>query len=344
MIVIPKESPIIENLNSYYVQIERLIEHYQGEIGCGSLYFKSMASEGILFFDKDEILNGVFAHKDDETKGPNAIASLITSAETTNYTLSVHHLRSDDIYFWSTIPDSKRIYQDLSTEFTELEGLINKMKTEGLMGYIEVSVGEGKGSGLVFFNAGEITGGSYTWGRGDSNRSIEDQNKLIQLTKEFGGTFHVSRIPLEENGKSENATAEIEAEEVDDGPSARIITAMEEMIAIFERTVGGLKTIDTDFTTLLSRKFVEKADRFPFLDPFAAEFKYANGKITLEGQTTDKEFTEGILQSLSELSEEIDTSNKSIRSGPAFSIHFKNNLVTWMKKYKKEVTQYNIQL
>lgn len=344
MIAIPKEAPIIENLNSYYVKIERLIEHYQGEIGCGSLYFKSMASEGILFFDKDEILNGVFEQKNEEIKGINAIQSLITSAETTNYTISVHQLRSDDIYFWSTIPDSKRIYQDLSTEFTELEGLINKMKSEGLMGFIEVSVGDGKSGGLVFFNTGEITGGSYTWGRGDSDRSIEDQNKLIQLTKEFGGSFNVSRIPLEENGKSENVPAEIEAEEVDDGPSARIVTAMEEMIAIFERTVSGLKSIDTDFATLLSRKFVEKADRFPFLDPFAAEFKYANGKITLDGPTTEKEFTEGILQSLLELAEELDTSQKSTRSGPAFSIHFRNNLVTWMKKYKKEVKQYDIQL
>jgi hypothetical protein len=344
MIVIPKEAPIIENLNSYYVKIERLIEHYQGEIGCGSLYFKSMASEGILFFDKDEILNGVFAHKNEEIKGPNAIKSLVTSSETTNYTLSVHQLRSDDIYFWSTIPDSKRIYQDLSTEFTELEGLIKKMKTEGLIGFIEVSVGDGKGNGLVFFNAGEITGGSYTWGRGDNDRSIEDQNKLVQLTKEFGGSFNVSRIPLEENGKPESVAAEIEAEEVDDGPSERIITAMEEMIAIFERTVSGLKSIDADFATLLSRKFVEKADSYPFLDPFVAEFKYANGKITFEGQTTDKEFTEGILQSLLELAEEIDTSNQSIRSGTAFSTHFKNNLVTWMKKYKKETIQYNIEL
>ena len=59
MIVIPKENPIIGNLNSYYVQIERLIEHFQGEVGCGCLYFKSLSSEGILFFDKDEILNEI---------------------------------------------------------------------------------------------------------------------------------------------------------------------------------------------------------------------------------------------------------------------------------------------
>ena len=35
MFVTPKENPILASLNSYYVNIERLIEHFQGEVGCG---------------------------------------------------------------------------------------------------------------------------------------------------------------------------------------------------------------------------------------------------------------------------------------------------------------------
>jgi hypothetical protein len=333
MIVIPKEDPVIGNLNSYYVQIDRLIEHYQGEIGCGSLYFKSMSSEGILFFDKDEILNGIFSHKNEEVTGPDAVTALIKSSESTNYSLSVHRLRSDDIYFWSTIPDSKRIYQDLSTEFTDLEGLIKKMKSEELIGFIEVTVGDNQGAGLLFFQNGQTTGGSYSWGRGDSQRGIEDQNKLVHLTKNFGGSFHVSRIQLNEGDADEDNDIEFEPEELPDKPSSRIITAMEEMIAIFERTVLALKHIDTDFATLLNRKFVEKADRYPFLDPFAAEFKYANEKITFEGDTTDRELTEGVVESISELADEINA-----------AAPFKNNLVTWMKKYDEEVKEYEIKV
>ena len=344
MIVLPKETPVIANLNSYYVQVDRLIEHFQGEVGCGCLHFYALSSEGVLFFDKDEVLNGLFSQKSGEIFGKAAVNSLIKSSEKTNYSLSVYILRTEDIYFWSTIPGAKRIYQDLTTEFTDLEGLMKKMTSEGLTGFIDVVIKENNGGGLLFFNNGSISGGSYSWGKGDGTRGQADQDRLIQLTKDHGGSFHVSRISLEEKDKPVEEDIDLEPEELSEKPSTRIVTAMEEMIAIFERTVSGLKTINTDFTTLLSRKFVEKADRYPFLDPFAAEFKYANGKITLEGQTTDKEFTEGILQSLLELAEEIDTSNQSVRSGPAFSIHFKNNLVTWMKKYKKEVMQYDIQL
>lgn len=333
MIVIPKENPIIGNLNSYYVQIERLIEHFQGEVGCGSLYFKSSSSEGIIFFDKDEILNGIFFQKNNEINGPEAIDQLIKSSEKTNYILSVYLLRAEDIYFWSTIPEAKRIYQDLTTEFTDLEGLIKKMKSEGLTGFIEVVIGEEKGGGLIFFNNGELSGGSYSWGDGDSPRGTEDQKKLIQLTKDLGGSFHVSRIPMDDNGLIEDADIELDAEENSEQPSTRIITAMEEMIAIFERTVNAMKNVDQDFATLLNRKFVEKADLFPFLDPFAAEFKYANEKIIFEGDTTDKELTQGVLESITEIAGELDA-----------LVPFKKNLVTWMKKYSEEVDTFDIKI
>ena len=333
MIVIPKEDPIIGHLNSYYVQIEKLIEHCQGEVGCGGLYFKSLSSEGILFFDKDEILNGVFAQKGEEITGPEAVEPLIQSSESTNYALSVYLLRADDIYFWSTMPDAKRIYQDLTTEFTDLEGLVKKMKSEGLTGFIEVQIGGGQGGGLVFFNSGQVSGGSYSWGSGDRKRDETDQKKLIRLSKEHGGSFHVSRITMDESGRSEGNALDLEAEEVDDRPSLRIVTAMGEMIAIFERTVQSLKTIDNDFATLLSRKFVEKADRYPFLDPFAAELRYANQELLVEGDATDEELTSGLCEAIRELAQELGASSK-----------LKNNLVNWNKKYKEEVEAYGIDL
>jgi len=331
MIVLPKENPILANLNSYYVQIERLIEHFQGEVGCGCLHFYASSSEGILFFDKDEILNGIFSQKDVENTGKSAIEALIASAEKTNYSLSVYMLRPEDIYFWSTIPGATKIYQDLTTEFTDLKGLIKKMTSERLTGFIDVVINDNKGGGLVFFNSGGISGGSFSWGSGDSTRGKADQERLIQFTKDHGGAFHVSRIALEKSEKAPEEDIDLEPEEFSAKPSTRIVTAMEEMIAIFERTVKSMKTMDSDFATLLNRKFVEKADRYPFLDPFAAEFKYAHEKIVFDGDTTDEELTNGVTESITELAEELNAAQQ-----------FKKNLITWMKKYKEEAETYGI--
>jgi hypothetical protein len=255
------------------------------------------------------------------------------SSESINFSLNVYLLRAEDIYFWSTMPNAQRIYQDLTTEFTDLEGLIKKMKSEGLTGFIEVVIGDGKGEGLIFFNNGQVSGGSYSWGSGDSRREEEDQEKLVQLTKDHGGAFHVSRIPMDEKNLASEMDDDLHPEEVLEKPSTRIVTAMEEMMAIFERTVSTQKSIPSDFATLLNRKFVEKADRYPFLDPFAAEFKYADEKIKFEGDTTDKELTQGILESITELAAELDA-----------LIQFKTNLVTWMKKYREEVKLFDIKL
>ena len=56
MIVLPKERPILKNLNTYYLDLRKLFEHYQGEIGSGGVFFKASAAEGVIFFDKDESL------------------------------------------------------------------------------------------------------------------------------------------------------------------------------------------------------------------------------------------------------------------------------------------------
>ena len=64
MIIIPEKKPVVQNLNSYYLDIKRLIEHYQGELGSGGIYFKSSFAEGAIFFDEDTILNGTFQNKE----------------------------------------------------------------------------------------------------------------------------------------------------------------------------------------------------------------------------------------------------------------------------------------
>jgi hypothetical protein len=319
-------------MNSYYVQIPRLIEHFQGEVGCGALHFKSSSSEGILFFDKDEILNGLVVGRNGESTGRDVIEQLIQSTESTNYILSVYQIRTEDIYFWSTMPNAKRIYQDLSTEFTDLEGLVKKMGTEELTGFIEVGIGQSQDGGLILFNNGQVCGGSYSWGMGDSLRDDQDLEKLIKITKERGGLFHVSRMQPAEPAL-EVIEDELAAEELLHKPSMRILTAIEELMVIFERTARKVRNRDTDFATLLNRKFVEKADKYPFLDPFAAEFKYAQKKITFVGDTTDEELMRGILESLTEIADEINAHEQ-----------FKSDLTTWSKKYRPEVDNLKINI
>ena len=66
MVVIPRQQPVLENLNIYYLNVRKLLEHFQGEIGSGGVFFKSHTAEGVIFFDQNELLSGFLKDKDIE--------------------------------------------------------------------------------------------------------------------------------------------------------------------------------------------------------------------------------------------------------------------------------------
>ena len=119
MVVVPKEKPAIENLNSYYLNVRKLLEHYQHAFGAGCIHFKSPSAEGVVFFDKDEILTGVYENKDGELEGEAAIEGMISAADKYNFDVNIYNIDEDKIYFWANMPYAEVVYKDLSTEFFE---------------------------------------------------------------------------------------------------------------------------------------------------------------------------------------------------------------------------------
>jgi hypothetical protein len=68
-----------------------------------------------------------------------------------------------------------------------------------------------------------------------------------------------------------------------------------------------LKTVETSvdnptkagtFVTAFKRACIEQADAYPFLDPFAAEFEYRDGRIRYDGQAAGAELNHGLSRCL----------------------------------------------
>ncbi len=327
MIVLPKEKPVLRNLNVYYLDIEKLIEHYQGEVGSGGVFFKSPAAEGVIFFDKDEVLNAVFQEKQMQLQGQEAVGRLIKAGGHDNFTVDIYHLSAQEVYFWSSIPGAEKIYRDLSTEFTDLEKLIKKMSSERLNGYIDVSINGGKEAGMIFIVNGKIIGGSFSWDKEQANISQRNQELLIEKTRQVGATFNVCRISLKKL-KKENTS------EPQHGPaSENVLLMVEEFLRVFENTVSANKKLKGDFSKLLKKKFVENAEKYAFLDPFAGEFDYSNRKISFSGTTGDHELLSGVMESVSELAREL-----GLMSGLVAG------LSVWSETYARELKKFDITL
>ncbi|MGD2125423.1 MAG: hypothetical protein PVG99_05040 [Desulfobacteraceae bacterium] len=327
MVIVPKEKPAIKNLNSYYLDIRKLFEHYQGEFGAGCIHFKSSSAEAVVFFDKDEILTGVFQDKDGELEGEAAIEGIINAAGKYNFDVNVYNIDADKIYFWANMPYAEVIYKDLSTEFTDLGGLIKKMAAEKLTGCIDVFMAQGHEGGVIFFNNGKIAGGSYDLGSEEISPSKTSQEVLIQKTKEQGGICNVHRISIG------HRKAESDGTHTNEKPSSNVLTILQDLLSTLERVIASNKKIKADFHTLLKKKFLEKADKYEFLDPFTAELVYADQKLLFVGVASDHDLAKAITESVKELAGQL-----------GMMPQLREMLGPWSRKYEREIAKLDIKL
>jgi hypothetical protein len=346
MIIIPREKPVIENLNSYYLNINKLVEHYQGELGAGVVYFKSSSMECVLFFDEYQVVNGCCEKKSKKLVGPEAIERTLKMASRNNFFVSVFWIPPDQLHFWANLSDSKIIYSDLATEFTDLEGLIRKMEGEKLTGYIDVHLNGDYKGGLLFFFNGEIIGGLAAEDAISIDRSIMYRDELIARSREFGGKFNVSRIFLD-GGKRKNEPSEAVSvsrpkktkppqpvavsEKATD--SGNVLEMLESLLNTMDRVVRSDRKNRYDLETLLNRKFVEKVDKYDFLDPFAAEFRYSGGSISYSGDAGDEALVQAIAECVTEIAGNL-----------GISPDLRSELHSWRKEFANEVITYDLRL
>ncbi len=174
---------------------------------------------------------------------------------------------------------------------------------------------------------GEIIGGSFSWGKDEEIPIKRNLEILISKLKDSGGVFQVSRIPLKNEGAGGQAV------ENSTDPLADTIKMLEELLVIFETLFASKKDKATDFNKALRQKFVEKAETYAFLDPFAAEFEYADRTITFSGQTTEQALAQGVVESVTELAEEHGLVPES-----------KKYLASWTRKYEKILSGLDIRI
>jgi hypothetical protein len=325
MVILPKDRPLVENLNSYFLNVPRLLEHYQGELGSGAIHFKSSAAEGAILFDKEEFVDGVCEHKEEKMTGRPAIEFLMTSSSKTNYVISIYQIDPERVYYWSSVPSARRIYQDLSAEFTDIEGLMRKMGREKLTGYIEASISMGMENALIFYNHGQIIGNFNSWDQGELEVSKEKLNLLVEKTKKSGGTFHVSRISIAKGKRAANTKKR------EEGPSIEILTAIEELLSLSESILSPGKADRGEFNTLLKKRFLELAETYHFLDPFRAEFQYSNRKVNFTGKASDENLMKGVL-----------TAVIGMANNLGLATQFHTQSAAWFQKYDKKLKEFGI--
>jgi hypothetical protein len=252
------------------------------------------------------------------------------------------------VYYWANLSNAVPLHSDLSSEFTDLESLIKKLENEKVTGYIDVKLNQNAGGGLLFIYNGEVIGGASAQGAGELDRSVEYRDDLIMRCRQAGGVFNVKKIqlskittlskpliqkpPIPAEKPVRSAPIKVK-EEKPQQDLQRVMLMIEDLLALLERIVRSNKRIKVDFETLLNKQFVDNVDQYDFLDPFAAEFKYSNGKVSFTGKATQRELVASIVKCA-----------KDMTSGLGMTAVFRKYLATWKKKYTDEIIDFNIEI
>lgn len=318
IIVIPKNIPVIQNLHSYYVNVRKLLEHYQGEIGCGGILLSAPAAEGAIFFDKDGLLEGAFRSPEQSLVGRNAVEHLAESGPACNFRISVFRLSARAVYYWASIPAAERYGRELNAAAVDLDGLIEKLASEQVSGYVAAT--EGRREAAIFFDKGRIIGGAYPWSDGDFSQLPGHPAQFVLWCKERKALCRVGRIPLSlVNGGAAS-----------DGSETDTLAMLEELVGLAEEVLT-VNRVQPGFDRRLKQKLLAKAERFPFLDPFAGEFEFSDQKIRFSGDTPHRELVAALTETVTELAAEAGAEDV-----------FRERLAGWAERHGRHLVRLGV--
>jgi hypothetical protein len=325
MFVFPEDKPVIRGIYSVYIDILRLIEYYLRQVPSGCIHFQGQRAKGVLFFKNQSMINGIVKQDEKLITGQKAVKKLKQATAETPLCIDVLEIPSEQITFWAGVQSAEAIHKNLSTEFTDLKKLLKKMSGEKLTGYIEVRIDEKDETGRIFLVKGKFIGGTYSWTHHRLSQDKKGMEKLIDMTKTLEGLFTVYSVGLSD------PAVEPEPLEAMPAHSDAGLKALEILMQHAESTIADDKKVKNDFHTLIKKKFVQFVDKYAFLDPFAAEFEYRNGKISYSGITDVKNLAIGIVDSLQSVMDDCGLSQK-----------FLQKLSTWKDQYDEQAQAWGI--
>lgn len=298
--ILPKGEVIYENLRSSFIDLNNFLQSLKEDNFTGYIQISFWDYEGILFLEAGEIVNAVEEARGSKRGGEEAVENIILMSKQKDGRINVYRLIPEMVTILASTSMKEATYKDLSTEFTSLDKLIEKLGKEKHSGYIDIMLNDNKGRGIIFFQEGDIVEAAMSGENTGGIYGKEMLDKIIDDVQNIGAIFNVYRAGLLESSSERTGIAQT----VD---LQGVIEVMQEVMGQIEELVDGLTARKGSFRDDFKRAQVERSEDYPFLDPFVAEFEYENGEITFSGKLPVKEFVRGIKDCIDVALERIPT-------------------------------------
>jgi len=282
--ILPKGKHIYENLNTSFTDFEKLLADLKHDRLTGAVQVVFWDFEGILFLDAGTIVNAS-AEIDGAIKvAQEALNALLKKVKEKDGTISVYSLPADLVTLLASSTNREVLHKELDSDFTNLEKLLEKLRDIQHSGYLEIVTTSGVHQATIFFQGGEPLKSILSLNAETVVKSgIHTQ--IAHLAREKGMLFNVYRAGI----------GSMAGNQLSENDAVAVLNFWAQALSIAEKRYPPGK-----FMPFFKQLLIEKADRYPFLDPFVDDFQYTTGKIKFKGNISP-DFNKGLIELLTEL-------------------------------------------
>lgn len=297
--IYPKGEAVYENMNTSFTNFGELLSDLRSNNFTGSVHVSFWEYEGNIFLDNGNIMNAVEEIEGSKVTGREAVERISEKAKEKGGSISVYALSEEMVTLLGSVVQSELIYQDLSTDFTSVDGLINKLRRESHTGFVEVDIENDPKDGYIYFLSGEIID-CYMAKNGDELTGIKILSRIVDAAARQGANFNVYQAAIEDSFAEE--------EEI------RVSHQFPEMLETWGLILGTVESVvseavgEKQFLNILKETMIDHANDYPFLDPFAARFRYEEGEIDFRGEP-EKRLSQGVGVCLEDTIDRLDAEN-----------------------------------
>jgi len=282
--IFPKRDSVYQNLNTSFTNFGELLVDLKENTFTGIVQVSYWEYEGILLLDNGNIINAVEDINGTIVSGQTAVKKVTDKAREKDGAISVYSQKGEMITMLASVAKSEIVYENLSTDFTSLDALISKLQNEDHTGFIEIAFTGNDQKGYIFLLDGRVIEVLLIV-RGKEISGSTVITRILELTSTAGAVFSVYRAAVEE------ALSESEIIKV----SFNLPQLLEVWGAVIQAVESSADSIlgQNEFLNNFKDTLIDKADQYPFLDPFAAKFHYGDGIVSYTGEV-QKNFSQAV--------------------------------------------------
>jgi len=196
---LPKGNDVWVDLNISFIEMNKFLVFLKRQDFTGYIRLFLQDTQSVIFIQEGDLVNGVTEVGEERRCGQNEAKEVLNRTRREKAgTITLSRLSLETIVTFSEMfcYSVKRLYKDLSPEFSHLGKFVANLRDQAFTGYIEMRFSSDKKEGIIFFERGKIEAIlteeiEIGLKKQERNDLIHVNLKLLEEAQQHGVTYDV---------------------------------------------------------------------------------------------------------------------------------------------------------